>query len=410
MSVAKKPSILVVVGHYLPGYKAGGILRCVVNIVNHLHDEFDFQIVTRDRDLGDRVPYPQVEANRWQTVGNARVLYLAPEAQSLRDVQRIVEETPHDAIYLNSFFDPLCVKVLFNRKLKRISNSPVILTPQGEFSRASLRQKALKKLLFIRFSKMLGLHDGVIWHASGDVEASHVVEVMDIARDSLQVALQLPPVLTTTDPVLNEDSSARLLDDSESLRVVFLSRIVPEKHLDLAIHILTRVRQPVSFDIIGPIENVEYWERCSQLLRKLPSHVTAKSLGPIQPSEVMKIMGSYDLLLFPTAGESYGQVIAESLVSGTPVLISTNTPWRGLESKGLGWDLPLDDLDAFVRTIDGMGQLLSESRTERRKKVKDSLAKFLLDSSPVADMRSLFNSAIYCGGAKSAIPGQTGDV
>ena len=48
-----KVKILIFVGYYLPGYKGGGALRTIVNLVQHLGEEFDFWIVTRDRDLGD---------------------------------------------------------------------------------------------------------------------------------------------------------------------------------------------------------------------------------------------------------------------------------------------------------------------------------------------------------------------
>jgi len=58
-----KPRILVVTGHYLPGFKAGGPLRSVANLVNCLRDEFEFLILTSDRDLGDTEAYPGTQYN-----------------------------------------------------------------------------------------------------------------------------------------------------------------------------------------------------------------------------------------------------------------------------------------------------------------------------------------------------------
>ena len=49
-NISYKPVILAFIGNYLPGYKAWGILRTVVNTLDHLCDEFEFWIVTRDRD------------------------------------------------------------------------------------------------------------------------------------------------------------------------------------------------------------------------------------------------------------------------------------------------------------------------------------------------------------------------
>jgi len=46
MSEENKRVILVFVSFYLPGYKAGGPVRSIANIVDHLNDEFYFRIVT----------------------------------------------------------------------------------------------------------------------------------------------------------------------------------------------------------------------------------------------------------------------------------------------------------------------------------------------------------------------------
>jgi glycosyltransferase involved in cell wall biosynthesis len=59
-------------------------------------------------------------------------------------------------------------------------------------------------------------------------------------------------------------------------------------------------------------------------------------------------------------------VIAEALAVGTPVLTSTMTPWRDLESQGLGWDLPLEDPSAFARCLEQLAEMDPDSRVARR--------------------------------------------
>jgi hypothetical protein len=41
----------------------------------------------------------------------------------------------------------------------------------------------------------------------------------------------------------------------------------------------------------------------------------------------------------------------EAMCTGLPLLISDRTPWHDLERQHVGWDLPLNDLSAFTRTI-----------------------------------------------------------
>ena len=92
----------------------------------------------------------------------------------------------------------------------------------------------------------------------------------------------------------------------------------------------------------GRIVDNSYWDRCKKSLEKLPKNIKASFLGELKKDEVTVTFSKYDLFFFPTGGENYGHVIAESLSVGTPVLISKNTPWFNLESQHLGWDIDLE--------------------------------------------------------------------
>jgi glycosyltransferase involved in cell wall biosynthesis len=391
MSQLPKPTVLVLVGHYLPGFKAGGIPRSVENLVNHLHDEFRFLIVTRDRDFGDTSPYPDVPPGAWHSVGNAAVYYLTLQKQTLGALSRLIGDTDHDLIYLNSCFDPLTVKVLLNARRGSVGGRPIVLAPRGEFSWASFKIKYFKKLLFVGLARLIGLHRSVVWHAASEIEAHEIIGVMKVRRAAIQVAIDLPTV--ASDGVIVD---VRSNDDGmrDRLHIVFLSRISPEKNLDLALQILGRVRARVVFDIVGPLENAVYWAKCEQLLKELPSNVEVRVRGAVLPHQVLPMLEKYDLLLFPSGGESYGHVIAEALTVGTSVLISTETPWRDLETKGLGWDLPLADPDAFVRAIEQYSALSHEERLGRRRRVKERALRMLADPSLQAPSRQIFRTAI----------------
>src|SRR4051812_11201747 len=49
---AAKPCILTFSRFYLPGFRAGGPIRSISRLVECLGDEFQFRIVTADRDAG----------------------------------------------------------------------------------------------------------------------------------------------------------------------------------------------------------------------------------------------------------------------------------------------------------------------------------------------------------------------
>lgn len=338
--------ILVFLRHYLPGYEFGGPVRSVSNLADNLSDAFDFRIVTLDRDVSSLAPYPGVKVNEWNRVGPAFVYYISPESCSLRAQARLISDTPHDVIYLNSFFDRrFTLWPLIARQLGWIGDRPIVVAPRGEFSPGALELKRWKKTPFLYLARTVGLFRKVTWQASTDFEAEDIRQSFGSQAMRVVVARNLPQARGAT---ASRTSTRR----SGALRILFLSRITHKKNLDWALRTLSKVRSPVSFSVVGTPEHSEYWELCKRLMKALPAHVTARYLGPIHPVAVPAMMATHDLFFLPTRGENYGHVIAEALQAGTPVLISDMTPWRNLAAHGVGWDLPLLSEDAFAERID----------------------------------------------------------
>lgn len=93
-----KHKVLVLMDCYIPGHKAGGPIRTVSNMVEALGDDFEFSIVTADRDLGDTKPYAGVERLEWVGVGKARVMYVPRAAGSLPVILRLLRATDYDLL------------------------------------------------------------------------------------------------------------------------------------------------------------------------------------------------------------------------------------------------------------------------------------------------------------------------
>jgi glycosyltransferase involved in cell wall biosynthesis len=379
-----KPIILTFITVYLPGYKAGGPLRTIANMVDQLRDEFVFWIVTLDRDLGDNCPYLGIRSHQWQKLGEAKVYYFPPKDLTIKRISNLIANTPHDVLYLNSFFDPIfTLKPLLARKLGWIPIKPVIIAPRGEFSEGAIKLKRLKKYLFIKLSSFFQLYENMTWHASSEHEALDIVRVMNASSTLIHVAPDLPTPKIT-------DSSFDILEERAHLRIVFLSRISPKKNLEYALTVLSEVTASVIFHIYGPIEDANYWQKCKELIKQLPINVSVSYLGSVNPEQVTTIFSRYDLFFFPTKGENYGHVIAESLSVGTAVLLSDQTPWRGLEGEQLGWDIPLQQRHRFVDIIDELLALTPEQRNVGRIHIKKKLAERLRDPHILNSNRELF--------------------
>ena len=129
------------------------------------------------------------------------------------------------------------------------------------------------------------------------------------------------------------------------------------------------------------------------MINTLPEHVRASYLGELKPNEVVSTFSKYDLFLFPSGGENYGHVIAESLSSGTPVLISKNTPWLDLESQNLGWDIDLKDMGSFVEIIERIARMSHDERQDKRNNIRIMIKDILINSNDFEDNRLLYQQS-----------------
>lgn len=386
-----KPVILVCISHYLPGYKSGGPLRSIVNLIENLSDDFDFRIITADRDLGDTSPYESVPIGRWTEVGGAQVFYLPAGSGALGTLYRLLRDTHCDVLYLNSVFAMRSTLVpLVLRHLGAIPRNPVILAPRGEFSSGALALKRWKKRPFLALSRAAGLYSGLVWQASTDFEAQDIYRVMGRMAKEIHQACDLPSLV-------DHAVKQRRRDAGDPMHILFLSRISPKKNLSYALQCLARVRVQVEFSIYGPAEDAAYWAECKGLIQALPKHVRATYRGGISPAEVPRVMAEHDLFFLPTLGENYGHVVAEAIAAGTPVLVADTTPWRGLATMGIGQDLPLDQPQAFVNYIEELSRLSVEGYAALRARVLTADAVRKQDSRDVEHNRALFRAALQAG-------------
>jgi len=357
-----KPNILVLLQYYLPGYKSGGPVRSIEGLAEHLGGDYDFRVVAYDRDSGDAEPYPRDSAGMWRRIGKTDVAYVPMTSARWATMARILRRERYSILYLQSLFNP-CFTLwpLVLRRLGLIPKRPVLLAPRGELSQGALSIKSGKKRRFLAMARALGLFEGIHWQASSDEEAAEIRSSGLVEGGGVFVARNLRAILPVPEP------SEEGRDRSGPLRIVFVSRIAPMKRLDGALRILQRVTAPVRFDVHGPIDrDKRYWEKCRELMDRLPSNVEAHYHGPAAPDAIPGIFARADAFLFPTLGENFGHVIAEALLAGCPVFLSDRTPWMGLDEAGCGINLAPDDFEGFAQAIGSLSAMPREEREEMR--------------------------------------------
>lgn len=344
-----RPVVLVTVPNYLPGYKAGGALRTVAAMALELGEEFQFKVVTSDRDVGDATPYRGIRRDVWVRRDEADVQYLSPGSQTFLGLRRVLSSESPDLLYLNGLYHPVFVfRVLVLRRLRLIPECPVLVAARGHLSSGAMMVKAFRKRLYINLVNKLGLIDGVVFQATDESERREILESIPDAE------IQVAPNVTAS---LQDDAGEVIPGEGVSkypgrLRVLYLSRIAPEKNLMGVLRTCDSLSGEITLSIVGPVGSENYWSRCREMMRNLPGHIQATYEGPVPHKHVPRVLRRHHLLFLPTRSENFGHVIQEALQMGRPVLISDRTPWNGVHGAGAGWVCPLGDVKCFRRCLE----------------------------------------------------------
>ena len=178
-----KKKILCLTDYYLPGFRAGGPIRSILNFVEHLGDEFEIYIICSDRDMNSTSNYSDVKIDSWNKVGKAKVYYVSKKYLGLKQLIKLLIKFKYDILYLNSFFSPrftiypLLLRLLIFKKKKAC-----IICPRGNLSPAALKLKSFKKKLYLKFFNLLKLYQNIYWQASSEHEKKDIIRNFKIQK------------------------------------------------------------------------------------------------------------------------------------------------------------------------------------------------------------------------------------
>jgi glycosyltransferase involved in cell wall biosynthesis len=322
---------------FLPGYKAGGPVTTVRNMISETASEVDWWVLTRDRDLGDAEPFPQVTRRVWVDRDDHRVNYIGGGGVTdawhlLRELRRLRP----DIVYVNSIMSRFASLLpLLGLRLGFVRGCRVVVAPRGELMPSALSFKARRKHLFLALWRLAGLQRMAVFQASSADEAEIVRKRLGSRAKTFVSADSLPPHHPRTTP--------RQIPDLP-LRLVQVARMNRMKNTDAVLRALLTVDAEILFDIYGPVEDARYWLECQKLIARLPARVQVRHLGELAPNDVLSTLEGYHASVLCSLSENFGQVVAESLSVGVPVIVSKTVPWATVVDGRAGWVIaPGDD-------------------------------------------------------------------
>ncbi|MDP2388411.1 MAG: glycosyltransferase [Bacteroidota bacterium] len=343
--MATKKKILVLIDWFLPGIKAGGPVKSVAAMVNKLSDSFEFYILTTDTDFGEDAPYKNITSNKWIDYSeNTKVCYLSLSSLGAEALLKSINEIQPEIIYINSFFSKHFSILPLQLIRKNKINTKVILAPRGMLSEGALRIKPFKKKLFIRYSKITGLHKNLTWHSTKTDETNDIKKVFgnNVVICEAQNVSDIHP----NKPIHPIEKK------SGELKLVYLGRIAENKNLILILKALKNLdKGNVSLDVYGSMEDLSYWNECEKLIHVLPTTIKVSYKGMIAPEKIRDTFSHYHFLIQLSYSENFGHSIVEALSSSLPVIISNTTPWKNLDVNNAGWDVTIANEKPTVEAL-----------------------------------------------------------
>jgi glycosyltransferase involved in cell wall biosynthesis len=379
---SKPEKVLLFIDWYLPGYKAGGPVSSCANMIDALRLNFEFFVVTRNTEYCQTEPYPNIQPNEWvKRNANEHVLYLSEEHINYHKIKQIIESFDGKFIYINGIYSKYFSIFPLRIASKSANNFKIIVAARGMLSQSAIDVKRLKKFAYLRLSKALGWYRKVIFHATNQKEKNDIQRVFG-KSSSVKIANNITRRIAPL--------GKRVVKERDELSLISVARISPEKNLLFLLEVLNKVNSKVHVGIYGQVYDENYWNLCESVIQQLPTNISVRYYGMVEPNAVSDKIQEYHFLVLPSLGENFGHVVAESFIAGRPVLISDQTPWRNLRDDLSGCDLSLANQDDWVNCLHELSALNQEEYDGWLKGAAAKGKKILSDIAPIEDHIKLF--------------------
>ena len=340
--------IIILIDWFAPAFKGGGPIQSIVNMVENNRGEFEYRIVCGNKDLDGTVL--NVRADDWVEYNTfTKVWYASSNSDVLKVINQTSAEWKADALFINGLYS-----LHYNILPTLLAQAPrKIIALRGTLHDGALAQKSFKKKIFLRLWKVLGLHRKHEFHASNEEEKRFAEKVFG-KKVKISVAANFPKYVSTlTVPPKERDR----------LQLISVALISPMKNHLRVLEALQRCKTQINYDIYGPVMDADYWQKCLEQIKNLPSNISVSYNGEVPPPKVESILGTAHVFILPSQSENFGHAIYEALISGKPVITSHTTPWNDLKEERAGCNVNVN-AEELAQAIEFFATLSQEEFTQ----------------------------------------------
>lgn len=370
----------ILIHTFYPAISAGGPVYSTINTCHKL-SEIGVKIYISTSDLNCTKKL-NIKQNSWfKYRNNIFIKYYSEKiigrfSLSLRQILFLWKDIKDvDVVHIQGIFNTILpIGLFYAYKF----NKPIVLSPRGAFGEWCLQggRKFKKTWLKLFISPVA---NKITWHSTSSQECNEIQKLYPLAK-----------VIIIPNGINYEEYSniAHLsknkfmlkfsnMDLSPSKIIISMGRIQKKKGFDILIKAFNNMlkEHPLAVLLIaGDEENKKEKEKenLEKLILKYQLEKNVFFIGMIEGQEKFEFFANADLFVLPSHNENFGNVYAESLAAGTPILASTNTPWEDVGNARCGKWVPNTIKDTEVAMI----ELLEKNRDELRVNSKNYIRKF----------------------------------
>lgn len=379
MLKGQKLMILHISPSYKPAYCYGGPIFSVASLCEAINGNGEFEVVVFTT-TANGMQELDVERGCMQIIEGINVFFFSRLTKDHthfspgllvalhRYLKKAGREKKQLLVHIHSWWNMVAV---LSAAILLLHRMPLIISPRGMITNYTLsyRNIKIKWLLHTTFGKYL-LKNAVL-HATSNQEAENIKQHVPACKISV-----IPNLLTinaentsAATAVLKHPANLRkntpvLHRKQKILNLLFLSRIDPKKGLEVLLVALSKVRFHWALTIAGSGTET-YVEILRQQAAALKISGKIKWIGQVSNELKYQLLSTKDLLVLPSSNENFGNVVLESLLVGTPVLISDTVGLAYYVSKSdLGW-ICAPDSDKLAKALVEINE-----NTEKRNKIR----------------------------------------